>query len=192
VPLAAGFAAVVLGVLATPVVITFLASRLQPAGAAVAATPAAPSGGMLMHPTSRWRLWFGAGSLALAAVIGVVGWYKISGERLLNFQVPLLASAGLAVVLLSVLGGSMLVADQMRGDDRRLDELEEAVRTLAAALAPSIESPPRRATGVVVSEPAASDDDTTVDTGAAVALAEGAEEDTGSTTTRRRRSKPTS
>lgn len=145
-----------------------------------------------MHPSSRWRLWFGAGSLALAALVGVVGWYKISGERLLNFQVPLLASAGIAVVLLSVLGGSMLVADQMRGDDRRLDELEEAVRSLAAALAPSIEAPPRRAADVVVTEPATREDDTTVDTGAAVALAEPPEEETPATTTRRRRSKPTS
>lgn len=111
-----------------------------------------------MHPSSRWRLWFGAGSLGLAALVAVIGWYKISGERLLNFQVPLLASAGLAVVLLSVLGGSMLVADQMRGDDRRLDELEEAVRALAAALAPGIELPARRAGGLVVTEPNLADE----------------------------------
>ena len=145
-----------------------------------------------MHPSSRWRLWFGVGALGLAALVAVVGWYKISGERLINFQVPLLASAGLAVVLLSVLGGSMLVADQMRGDDRRLDELEEAVRTLAAALAPSIEAPPRRSGGVVATAPVHADDDTPVDTSAVVAPVDGGAGETEAPTTRRRRSRPTS
>ena len=194
IPLAAGFFAVVAGVLVTPLLIAFLASRLQPAGTTSGVVaPHVSVGGSLMHPTSRWRLWFGVGSLGLAALISVIGWYKISGERLVNFQVPLLASAGLAVVLLSVLGGSMLVADQMRGDDRRLDDLEEAVRTLAAALAPSIESPARRSGSVVVTPPDPEPEaDTSVDTDAAVALVEPAEEKTDGTTTRRRRSRPTS
>jgi len=92
----------------------------------------------------RWQLLAAAGCLALAALVAFVGWYKISGEPLVNFQLPLLASAGMLVVLLAALGGSLLVAEQLRAGDRRIEELEEAVRSLATALAPYIEEPPRR------------------------------------------------
>jgi len=82
--------------------------------------------------------------LAAAAVVGGVGWYKLSGEPLLNRQIPFLASAGILVVLLSVLGGSMIIAEQLRGDQNRIGGLEDAVRPLTEALAPMVEQPPRR------------------------------------------------
>ena len=96
-----------------------------------------------MSSTRRWRLITGAGLLGLSAIVGVIGWLKISDEPLLNRQVPYFASTGLAVVILAIAGGAMLVAEQMRTDDRRLDEIEDAVRTLADAMAPKVEKAPR-------------------------------------------------
>ena len=94
-------------------------------------------------PLQRSRLMLGLGFLAAAAVVGILGWYKLAGEPLLNRQIPYLASAGLAVVILAAIGGALLVADQLRGDDHRMDDLEAAVRTLADSLGPIIESPAR-------------------------------------------------
>jgi len=97
-----------------------------------------------MNDSSRSRLWVGLGVLGLAAVVGGIGWYRVSGEPLLNRQVPFLASAGIVVVLLSVLGGSLIISEQLRGDQTRISELESAVRDLTEALAPRVELPPRR------------------------------------------------
>ncbi len=108
-----------------------------------------------MNP-NRTRLYAGLGVLGLAAVVGGVGWYRLSGEPLLNRQIPFLASAGILVVLLSVLGGSLIVAEQLRGDQNRIADLEQAVRALTDALAPVIESPPRRAAEAAERKPPAS------------------------------------
>ena len=129
---ASSFAFAVFGLLALPLLLGFLAG-LRPR----------PSTGGHMNP-SRTRLWVGLGVLGLAAVAGGIGWYRISGEPLLNRQVPFLASAGILVVLLSVLGGSLIISEQLRGDQTRLVELENAVRDLTEALAPIVEMPPRR------------------------------------------------
>ncbi|MCW2543985.1 MAG: hypothetical protein JWM40_1537 [Frankiales bacterium] len=131
---ASSFAIVVFGLLAIPILLSFLAG-LRPAGSSP------PYGGHVMR--DRTRLWTGLGVLAAAAVVGGIGWYRVSGEPLLNRQIPFLASAGIVVVLLSVLGGSLIIAEQLRGDQNRIGDLEEAVRALTEALAPSIESPPR-------------------------------------------------
>jgi hypothetical protein len=134
---ASSFAIVVFGLLALPLLLSFLAG-LRPAG------PGQPSyGGTVMR--DRTRLWTGLGVLAAAAVVGGVGWYRVSGEPLLNRQIPFLASAGIVVVILSVLGGSLIIAEQLRGDQNRIGELEEAVRVLTEALAPQIEQQPRLA-----------------------------------------------
>ncbi|MCU1600437.1 MAG: hypothetical protein JWO22_1146 [Frankiales bacterium] len=125
---ASGFAFVAMGLIALPLLLGFLAGLR-------------PSGGQ-MNPT-RPRLWVGLGVLGLAAVVAGIGWYRISGEPLLNRQIPFLASAGLIVVLLSVLGGSLIISEQLRGDQGRVEELENAVRDLTEALASSIELPPR-------------------------------------------------
>lgn len=94
-------------------------------------------------PRRRWRLYGGVACLVAAAVIGLAGWLKLSLEPEVNRQIPYLASAGMALVLLSAGGGSLLVAEQLRRDDERIDELEAAVRQLAAALGPTIEAPVR-------------------------------------------------
>ena len=92
---------------------------------------------------NRTRLWTGLGVILLAAIVGGVGWYRVSGEPLINRQIPFLASAGILVVLLSVLGGSLIISEQLRGDQHRIGELESAVRSLTEALAPLIEQPAR-------------------------------------------------
>jgi hypothetical protein len=128
--LAASFALVVFGLLGITFLILFLTSHHRPDGGPVT--------------THRTRLWTGLGVLAAAAVIGGVGCYRVAGEPLLNRQIPFLASAGIVVVLLSVLGGSLIIAEQLRNDQHRMTELEDAVRALTEALAPRIEEPARR------------------------------------------------
>ena len=97
----------------------------------------------MLDPRRRWRLLTGAGCLGLAALVGLLGWLKLSLEPAVNRQIPYLASAGMALVILAAIGGALLVADQLRNDSERIDELEEAVRRLSATLEPIIESTPR-------------------------------------------------
>ncbi len=92
-----------------------------------------------------WRFLLGIASLAAAAVVGIVGYLKLSVEPAVNRQIPYLASSGLALVLLAAIGGCLLVAEQVRADERRIEALESAIRSLADAVAPAIEAPPRRA-----------------------------------------------
>jgi hypothetical protein len=103
-------------------------------------------GGSVINAQRRWRLIAGVISLAAAAVVGIVGYLRLSLEPQVNRQIPYLASAGMALVLLAAIGASLIVAEQLRADDQRLDELETAVRQLADSLAPSIEAPARRET----------------------------------------------
>lgn len=97
----------------------------------------------MLDPRRRWRLLTGIGCLALAGLIGLIGWLKLSDEPAVNRQIPYLASAGMALVVFAAIGGSLLVADQLRSDTDRIDELEEAVRRLSTTLEPIVESPPR-------------------------------------------------
>jgi hypothetical protein len=120
---------VVFGVIGIALLVSFL-SGLKPSGGTMKST--------------RTRLWAGLATIAAAAVVGGVGWYRISGEPLLNRQIPFLASAGIAVVVLAVLGGALVVAEQLRADQNRIGELEDAVRALTEALAPVVENPARR------------------------------------------------
>ena len=138
-PLAAGvpltsvvpsaYAIVVFGLIGVALLVSFL-SGLKPSGGTMKAT--------------RTRLWAGLATIAAAAVVGGIGWYRVSGEPLLNRQIPFLASAGIAVIVLAVLGGALVVAEQLRADQNRIGELEDAVRKLTDALAPIVENAPRR------------------------------------------------
>ncbi len=92
----------------------------------------------------RWRLLVGFGCLALAAVVGLVGYLKLSLEPQVNRQIPYLASAGMALVVLSAIGGSLVVGEQLKADTRRIEQLEEAVARLAEIVAPEVEEPARR------------------------------------------------
>ena len=103
----------------------------------------------------RGRLIAGFACLALAAIVGLVGYLKLSLEPDVNRQIPYLASAGMALVLLSALGGALVVGEQMRTDEQRIVELEAAVHSLAAIVSPSVEAPARHAAPAIVESAAA-------------------------------------
>lgn len=114
------------------------------------------------------RLPIGFACLGLAVVVAILGYLGLSRNPDVNRQIPYLASAGMAVVILAAIGGSFIVAEQLRNDDRRMAELEEAVRLLAGAVAPALEAPARvapaasRASEPKVYEPATSAEDTEI------------------------------
>jgi hypothetical protein len=93
---------------------------------------------------SHWRLALGVAALVAAAIVGIVGYLKLSLEPSLNHQLPYLASAGMAVVFLSAVGVSLVVSDQLQTDDVRMAELAAAIERLAEVLGPDIERAPRR------------------------------------------------
>ena len=97
--------------------------------------------------TGRWRLFVGVACLAAAAVVGIVGYMKLSLEPSLNHQLPYLASAGMALVLLSAIGVSLVVTDQLRTDDLHTQELTAAIQRLADALVQAIDEPGQRKEG---------------------------------------------
>ena len=94
---------------------------------------------------ARWRLVAGILCLVAAAVVGVVGYVKLSVEPSLNHQLPYLASAGMTLVLLSVTGAALLNVDHLRTDEGQMAELAAAIERLADALASDVERPARRA-----------------------------------------------
>jgi hypothetical protein len=100
-------------------------------------------GGTAMTAQRRARLMIGVACLALGAIVGLVGYLKLSLETDVNRQIPYMASAGMALVLLATVGGAFLVGEQMRTDEQRIEELEKAVQHLATMVAPSVESPAR-------------------------------------------------
>ena len=104
------------------------------------------TGGISMSMFRRNRLLAGLGCFAAAGVVAIVGYLKISIEPELNRQIPYLASAGMLLVILVVLGGALLVAEQLRTDSERIDELEAAIGRLTAEVEPLIERPARRST----------------------------------------------
>ncbi len=96
-----------------------------------------------MDMTRRWRMSAGAGLLGVAAVIGIIGYQKISLETLVPAQIVYLASAGFAMVLFAVAGGALIISEQLRADERRVQELEKAVVSLAGHLSASVQDAPR-------------------------------------------------
>lgn len=113
------------------------------------------------------RLPIGFACLGLAVVVAILGYLGLSRNADVNRQIPYLASAGMAVVILATIGGAFIVAEQLRNDDKRIAELEDAVRLLAGAVAPALEAPARVAsrsavvdhTPTAVYEPEPSADD---------------------------------
>jgi hypothetical protein len=101
------------------------------------------SGGSSMTLQRRTRLIAGAACLVLAAIVGLVGYLKLSLEPDINRQIPYLASSGMALVILAALGGALIVGEQMRTDQQRIEELEAAVESLAAMVGPAVEAPAR-------------------------------------------------
>ncbi len=102
------------------------------------------TGGISMSILNRNRLLAGLGCFAAAGIVAIIGYLKISIEPEINRQIPYLASAGMLLVILVVLGGSLLVGEQLRTDAERIDELEAAVSRLTAEVEPLVERPARR------------------------------------------------
>lgn len=100
-------------------------------------------GSIDMQRTSKWRMNMGMLFLALAGVVGIIGYLKISLEVAVAAQIVYLASAGFAVIVLAVTGGALIVSEQLRADESRIHELEAALATLGDRLAPSVSEPPR-------------------------------------------------
>jgi hypothetical protein len=73
--------------------------------------------------TGHWRIIAGIAALIAAAVVGLVGYLKLSLEPSLNHQIPYLASAGMALVVLCTIGGCLIVSDVIRSDSLRTEEL---------------------------------------------------------------------
>lgn len=107
----------------------------------------------MTQTTRRWRLVVGLACIAAAAVVGLVGYLKLSLEPSLNHQLPYLASAGMAVVVLSVLGASLVIADQLHTDGAQVEELATAIQRLADALGPGVERPARREPPPAIGDP---------------------------------------
>lgn len=79
-------------------------------------------------PTARLRtvhpvLWAGWASLAAGAVLCVIGWYGISGERFAERQVPYLASCTIPGAALIIAGAVLLAHGQNALAAARIEEL---------------------------------------------------------------------
>ena len=82
-----------------------------------------------------------AGTQTLGAVLCVAGfvilafgWWKISKEPIVALQIPYLVSGGIGGALLLGLGGVLLLAHDLRLDNRRLEAIEAAIDDLRDVL----------------------------------------------------------
>lgn len=82
-----------------------------------------------------------AGTQTLGAVLCVagfvilaLGWWKISKEPIVALQIPYLVSGGIGGALLLGLGGVLLLAHDLRLDNRRLEAIEAAIDDLRDVL----------------------------------------------------------
>jgi hypothetical protein len=77
---------------------------------------------------------FGALLCAAGFVVLVVGWWKISKESIVALQIPYLVSGGIGGALLLGIGGVLLLAHDLRLDNRRLEAIEAAIDDLRDVL----------------------------------------------------------
>lgn len=103
----------------------------------------ATDGGTDVDTTRRWRVMAGVALLAAAALVGILGYLRISIETLVPVQLVYLASAGFGVIVLAAAGGALLIAEQLRTDERRLTDIESALATIADHLRPGVADAPR-------------------------------------------------
>jgi hypothetical protein len=64
------------------------------------------------------------------AVAGLVGWIGVSGRDVEALQLPFLASGGIAALILTAIGASLLISSDVRADRERAGRLEAEVLEL--------------------------------------------------------------
>ncbi|WP_370416678.1 hypothetical protein [Streptomyces fradiae] len=115
--------------------------------------PSVPS---VPRPLSRLLWWGGLVAAAGGAVLCVVGWYGISGERFAERQLPYLASCTVPGAALIVAGAVLLVGAALLapasgpgpgGPGEHAAEGTEEEPPAAPSAAPSSEEPPLRVPG---------------------------------------------
>jgi hypothetical protein len=94
--------------------------------------------GLAWDVVQPWLGWIcvGLGFLAL-----ILGWVGVSGETIVEKQLPFLLSGGLAGIALVVFGARLLLIQDLRRDSGRLDRLETMVAQLHGALLSRSDAP---------------------------------------------------
>lgn len=72
--------------------------------------------------------------IGAGVIVAIFGYLGVSDETEVAFQLPYFASAGIGALLLMGFGATMLVNAQLATEDARLEEIEDAIRTLAAEI----------------------------------------------------------
>lgn len=80
------------------------------------------------------RVGAGVALILAGVVVAIVGYIGVSQETVVAFQLPYFASAGVGALMLLGGGSALLITAQLERDTTRLEDLEDATRTLAAEL----------------------------------------------------------
>ena len=81
--------------------------------------------------STRYRVATAFSLIVAGIVVAILGYIGVSKETEVAFQLPYFASAGVGALMLLGFGGVLLLNAQLETDGDRLEELEEAVRTLS-------------------------------------------------------------
>ena len=97
--------------------------------------------GLAWDVVQPWLGWICVGLGFLALFLGYMG---VSGETIVEKQLPYLLSGGLAGIALVVFGARLLLIQDLRRDSGRLDRLETMVAQLHGALLSRPDAPRQR------------------------------------------------
>jgi hypothetical protein len=82
----------------------------------------------------RYRTPLALALMVAGVAVAVVGYLGVARETEVAFQLPYFASGAVGALMLLGAGAALLLSTQLEVDTGRLDELEDAVRTMAAEL----------------------------------------------------------
>lgn len=82
----------------------------------------------------RYRAPVALSLMGAGIVVAILGYLGVSSETEVAFQLPFFASGAVGALLLFSAGAVLLLSTQLQADTDRLDELEDAVRAMAAEL----------------------------------------------------------